>query len=126
MQFDKWFNSQSTWLKVLLLVIPFVGWVMEILIRLSVMLRTKSVVHIVVFVLFLVVGWGWFLSLIDLVYMIVKGHPFWQNNENRPLLRVYLNQKPTYALFVGRFSFAYAKLRFAFWSLIVYGFHLYP
>lgn len=38
MQFDKWFNSQSTWLKVLLLVIPFVGWVMEILIRLSVML----------------------------------------------------------------------------------------
>lgn len=74
MQFDKWFNSQSTWLKVLLLLIPFVGWVVEILVRLSVMLRTKSAIHIVVFVLFVVVGWGWILSLIDLVYLIVKGH----------------------------------------------------
>ncbi len=74
MNFDKWFNSQSTLLKVILLILPFVGWICEVLIRLSVMLRTKSVLHIVVFVLFLVIGWGWFLGLIDLIYMIVTGH----------------------------------------------------
>lgn len=74
MTFDKWFNSQSTLLKVILLIIPFVGWVVELLIRLSVALRKKDAVSIVVFVLFLLIGWGWFLCLIDLIYMVVTGH----------------------------------------------------
>ena len=74
MQFDKWFNKQSVLLKVILLIIPVVGWVVECLVRLSVMLRTKSVVHIVVFLLFLLVGWGWFLGVIDFIYMLVTGH----------------------------------------------------
>lgn len=74
MAFDKWFNSQSTLLKVILLIIPFVGWIVELLVRLSVALNKKDVVSIVVFVLFLLIGWGWFLCLIDLIYMIVTGH----------------------------------------------------
>ncbi|MGN0824293.1 MAG: hypothetical protein ACI4MB_04410 [Candidatus Coproplasma sp.] len=74
MAFDKWFNSQSRLLQVILLIIPFVGWIVELLVRLSVMLRKKDVVSIVVFVLFLVIGWGWFLCLIDLVYLVLKGH----------------------------------------------------
>lgn len=74
MTFDKWFNSQSTLLKVILLILPFVGWVVELLIRLSVALRKKDVVSIVVFVLFLFIGWSWILCLIDLIYMVVTGH----------------------------------------------------
>lgn len=74
MNFDKWFNSQSVRLKAILLLIPFVGWVVECLVRLSVMLRTKSVVHIVVFLVFLFVGWGWFLGVIDCIYMLLTGH----------------------------------------------------
>ncbi|MBR4942675.1 MAG: hypothetical protein IKZ28_01475 [Clostridia bacterium] len=74
MNFDKWFNSQSTLIKVILLLLPIVGWICECLVRLSVMLRTKSTIHIVVFVLFVVVGWGWVLGLIDLVYLLLKGH----------------------------------------------------
>lgn len=73
MTFDKWFYKQSTLVKVLLLIIPFVGWIVELLLRLSVMLRTKQPVHIVVFVLFVAIGWGWFLNLIDLIVMIVTG-----------------------------------------------------
>ena len=41
MTFDKWFNKQSRLLKILLLILPVVGWIVECLIRLSVMLRTK-------------------------------------------------------------------------------------
>ncbi len=74
MQFDKWFNKQSTLLKVILLILPLVGWIVEVLVRLSVMLRTKSIVHIVVFLVFLFIGWGWFLGLIDLIYLCIKGH----------------------------------------------------
>lgn len=74
MNFDKWFNSQSFLVKALLLLIPGVNWVVEGLVRLSVMLRTKSVVHIVVFILFVAVGWGWILGAIDFVYMLLTGH----------------------------------------------------
>lgn len=74
MNFDKWFNSQSVLLKAILLLIPFVGWVVECLVRLSIMLRTKSVVHIVVFVLFLFVGWTEVLCIIDFIYMLLTGH----------------------------------------------------
>lgn len=74
MGFDTWFNKQSTLLKVILLIIPFVGWVVELLVRLSVALNKKDVVSIVVLVLFLVFGWTWILCVIDLVYLIVKGH----------------------------------------------------
>ncbi|MGN1372890.1 MAG: hypothetical protein ACI4VK_02445 [Candidatus Coproplasma sp.] len=74
MSFDKWFNKQDRILQVILLIIPFVGWVVELLVRLSVMLRKKDVVSIVIFVLFLVVGWSWILCVIDLVYLALKGH----------------------------------------------------
>ncbi len=74
MNFDKWFNKQSVLLKAILLLLPVVGWICELLIRFAVMMRTKSVLHIVVFVVFLVVGWGWFLGVIDFIYMLVTGH----------------------------------------------------
>ena len=74
MTFDKWFNKQSRLLKILLPILPVVGWIVECLIRLSVMLRTKSLVHIVIFLLFLFVGWTWLLCVVDLIYLIITGH----------------------------------------------------
>ena len=74
MNFDKWFNSQDRIVQVILLIIPIVGWIVELLVRLSIMCRTMSAVHVVVFILFLAVGWGWFLCLIDLIYLALKGH----------------------------------------------------
>lgn len=74
MNFDKWFNSQTTLVKAILLLLPVVGWICECLVRLSVMLRTKSTEHIVIFVLFVAIGWGWFLGLIDLIYLLIYGH----------------------------------------------------
>lgn len=73
MKFDKWFYKQSTLVRVLLLLIPFVGWIVELLVRLSVMLRTKQPVHIVVFVLFVAIGWGWVLNIVDIIVMVVTG-----------------------------------------------------
>ena len=74
LEFDKWFNSQSTLVKAILLLLPLVGWVCECLVRLSVALRTKSGLHAVVFAVFVAFGWGWFLGVIDFIYMLVKGH----------------------------------------------------
>ena len=75
-EFDKWFNSQSTLVKAILLLIPVVNWVVEILVRLSVMLRTKETIHVVALLLFVFVGWGWVLGALDFVYWMLKGHLF--------------------------------------------------
>ena len=72
--FCKWFNSQSLLLKVILLLIPFVGWVVELLVRLSKFLDKKDTLSLVVLLLFVFVGWGWFLNLVDVIYLCLTGH----------------------------------------------------
>ena len=74
MTFDKWFNSQSTLVKVILIVLPLVGWIVELLVRLSVMLKTQKPEHIIVFLLFVFIGWGLILEIIDIIYMCMTGH----------------------------------------------------
>ncbi len=56
MTFDKWFDGQSKLVKVILLVIPMVGWIVEVLVRLSALLRKSSTTNLLGFVLFLLVG----------------------------------------------------------------------
>lgn len=72
MNFDKWFEQQSLLVKVILLVLPFVGWVVEILVRLSATLRNASTVNIVGLVLGVIGNWIW--SVVDLVFLILKGN----------------------------------------------------
>ena len=73
MKFDKWFYKQNMLIQIILLLIPGVNWVVECLIRLSVALRTKSVIHIVVFLLFIFVGWGYVLEVLDIIWLVLAG-----------------------------------------------------
>ena len=73
MTFDKWFNEQSRLIQVLLLIIPFVGWVVEILVRISALLRKSSDTNIIGLVLFVLIGGFWIPAIIDLVYLILNG-----------------------------------------------------
>ena len=69
MEFDKWFNGQEFLVKVLLLVIPFVNWVVEILVRVSAFLRNKSNLNLVGLIVY--IFFGWFLGFADLILTIV-------------------------------------------------------
>lgn len=72
MTFDKWFNKQSRLVQILLLLIPFVNWIVELLVRWSLALRTKNIVHIVIAVLIVIIGmpFGW----LDLVWVLIFNH----------------------------------------------------
>ena len=72
--FYKWFNKQSVLIKAILLLIPGVDWIVEILIRGSKAFHKKDVTSIVVFLLFLFVGWSWVIEVIDFIYMLLTGH----------------------------------------------------
>lgn len=73
MTFDKWFNSQSRLIQIILLLIPVVGWITELLVRLSVAMRKKDLISVIMAVVcFLPIGQivGW----IDLVWVLVYNH----------------------------------------------------
>lgn len=74
MNFDKWFYKQSTLVKIILLILPFVGWICECFIRLSIALRENTTFHWVVFAIFVAFGEFWVLGLIDLIYFLINGH----------------------------------------------------
>ena len=75
MKFDKLFKKQSKLVQVLLLLIPGVNWVTEVLVRWSVALRTKDVVHVVLAVL-AIPGLGVIMGWLDLICVLLKGHLF--------------------------------------------------
>ena len=70
MTFDKWFEEQALWLRVVLLIVPFVGWVMEILIRVSAVIRKSSTLNIVGLVLGVVVP---FFGIVDAIVLLITG-----------------------------------------------------
>lgn len=74
MKFDKWFDEQSLLIKAILLIIPFVGWVVEVLVRLSAFLRNKSGVNLVGLIIGIIGNVIW--SIIDFVVLLVTGHLF--------------------------------------------------
>lgn len=68
MAFDKWFNKQSRLIQIILLLIPVVSWVVEILVRLSSVLRKaelKSIIGLIFGVIIPVFGW------LDLIWVLL-------------------------------------------------------
>lgn len=70
MTFDKWFNQQSLLVKILLLIIPVVGQVTEILVRVSAFLRNKDLTQLLLTV---VLSLCHVLNIADVICLILKG-----------------------------------------------------
>lgn len=68
----KWFNSLPRLVQFILLIIPFVGWIVEIYVRLTAMLQKTTTTNILGFVLFLF--FGSVLVYVDLVWVLLFKH----------------------------------------------------
>lgn len=68
----RWFNKQSRLVQIILLLIPVVNWIVEVCVRWSAFLKSKSVITlitaIVVTFLGIVVGW------IDVIWCLLFKH----------------------------------------------------
>ncbi len=73
MTFDKWFNEQTRLVQIILLIIPGLNYFIELLVRLSVALRKKDVISIVMF-LICIPGIGVILGYVDLVWVLLYNH----------------------------------------------------
>lgn len=72
MAFDEWYNKQDRLIKIILLVIPFVGWVVEVLIRISAFLKKQTVLNLAGLILFGV--FGSVITYADLVWILLTNH----------------------------------------------------
>ena len=70
MTFDKWFKKQNRLVQILLLLIPGLNWVVEMLVRWSLALRTKNLIHIIVAIL-IIPGVGIVLGWLDLIWVVL-------------------------------------------------------
>ena len=68
----KWFNSLPRLVQFILLIIPFVGWVVEIFVRLSAMLEKTTTENILGFILFLF--FGSILAYVDFFWVLLFNH----------------------------------------------------
>ena len=67
----EWFNKQSNVVKFILLILPFVGWICELVIRWSAVIKEASALNIIVAIVYTFFGWAWVLSLIDAILVLL-------------------------------------------------------
>ena len=72
MHVDKWFDEKSKLLKIILIIIPFVGWVVEVLVRISAIIRKPSGINIAGAIVYAVLGGFWVLCVIDVICLILN------------------------------------------------------
>lgn len=70
----KWFYSQNRLLQIIVLIIPIVGWIVELCIRWSSFLESKSLWNLIWALIFTFIGWGWFLNVLDIIWLVLSGH----------------------------------------------------
>ncbi len=67
----KKFNEFDKLIRFLLLIIPFVGWITEMVIRWSVFLEKKSLLSLVMAIIHTFVGWALVLAIIDAILVLL-------------------------------------------------------
>ncbi len=70
MKFDFWYQEQTLLLRIILIIIPFIGWIIELLVRISALIRCRSGRNIAGLVIFAVFGGLWVLCLLDVLSLL--------------------------------------------------------
>lgn len=71
MKFDKTFHGLPRLVQFILLLIPGLNWIIELLVRLSIYLRTKDTMDLLVAILALIPITGVVIGYVDLVWVLL-------------------------------------------------------
>ena len=76
MNFDTWFHKQSKVIQIVLLVLPLVGWIVDLLVRWSAFIKNQSVVNLVMALVITLFGEFWILTILDAVMIVLNDKLF--------------------------------------------------
>lgn len=69
---EKWFSRLSYLNQMILIIIPVVGWIIEVLVRISALIRLLSRKHVAGLLIFTILGLSWILCFIDCFFLYFK------------------------------------------------------
>lgn len=62
--------------QIILLILPLVGWIVELIVRWSAVVEKFTVLNLVVALLYTFVGWGLILEIVDIIWILLFDHLF--------------------------------------------------
>ena len=71
MRVDEWFQSHTLLARIIFIIIPFIGWIIELLVRISAVIRKPSGINIAGLVVFAILGGFWILCLFDVICLFI-------------------------------------------------------
>lgn len=76
MNFDTWFHKQDKVIQIVLLIIPLVGWIVDLLVRWSAFIKKNTGVNLVMALLITFLGEFWILTLLDAIWIALNNKLF--------------------------------------------------
>ena len=76
MNFDTWFHNQSKVIQIVLLILPLIGWIVDLLVRWSAFIKNQSVVNLVMALVITLFGELWILTILDAVMIALNNKMF--------------------------------------------------
>ena len=76
MNFDTWFHKQSKIIQIVLLILPLIGWIVDLLVRWSAFLRKNTTVNLVMALVITLLGEFWILTILDAVWIALNNKLF--------------------------------------------------
>ena len=69
---EKWFSQQSYLSQLILLVIPVIGWIVEVLVRAFAVIRNHNKPNIIGLIIFTIFGLLWLPCIIDAIVLLKR------------------------------------------------------
>ena len=76
MNFDTWFHKQSKIIQIVLLVLPLIGWIVDLLVRWSAFIKKSTTVNLVMALIITLLGEFWILTILDAVMIALQNKLF--------------------------------------------------
>ena len=72
MNFDTWFHKQNKIIQIVLLILPLIGWIVDLLVRWSAFIKKNTTVNLIMALVITIFGEFWILTILDAVFIALN------------------------------------------------------
>lgn len=76
MNFDTWFHKQNKIIQIVLLILPLIGWIVDLLVRWSAFIKKNTTVNLIMALVITIFGEFWILTILDAVFIALNNKLF--------------------------------------------------
>ena len=76
MNFDTWFHKQNKIIQIVLLILPLIGWIVDLPVRWSAFIKKNTTVNLIMALVITIFGEFWILTILDAVFIALNNKLF--------------------------------------------------